>query len=224
MGRVLIAGEPGAGIIAALHPIDGETVIEKPGKGVLRHGPRGGARKTPTKSLVFAGVTTEVCVQPRCARQTTAATACRRRRDRKLFSAVQGGDARHDPRARGDRRLDAPTDACSRRSHERGRRCKATAEWRLALARLCAVSAGRGDASWSMAATTRQAWPCSAISRAPLSRTCIRTGDCPRAGILPTRRVDATRPARSSSTRPGPNIQSGPTVDAWCLFSGNGPY
>jgi nicotinamidase-related amidase len=64
MGRVLIAGEPGAEIIAALHPIDGETVIEKPGKGsfygtdltvVLA--------KLGTKSLVFAGVTTEVCVQ-----------------------------------------------------------------------------------------------------------------------------------------------------------------
>lgn len=63
MGRILIRGEPGHGIIPALAPIDGEPVIDKPGKGafyatelepMLRH--RG------IETLLVAGVTTEVCV------------------------------------------------------------------------------------------------------------------------------------------------------------------
>ncbi len=64
MGRVLIAGEPGAEIVAALAPVEGETVIEKPGKGSF-YGTNLTAvlQKLGTKSLVFAGVTTEVCVQ-----------------------------------------------------------------------------------------------------------------------------------------------------------------
>ena len=64
MGRVLIAGEPGAEIVAALAPIDGETVIEKPGKGSFYGtGLSALLEKLGTKNLVFAGVTTEVCVQ-----------------------------------------------------------------------------------------------------------------------------------------------------------------
>ncbi len=64
MGRILIAGEPGADIIAALAPAPGEIVIDKPGKGAFyatdltAHLARLG-----TRQLVFAGVTTEVCVQ-----------------------------------------------------------------------------------------------------------------------------------------------------------------
>ena len=63
MGRLLVRGEPGHGIIAALAPVDGEPVIDKPGKGafhatdldaVLHH--RG------IRQLVVCGVTTEVCV------------------------------------------------------------------------------------------------------------------------------------------------------------------
>jgi biuret amidohydrolase len=64
MGRVLIAGEPGTAILDELAPLPGEKVIEKPGKGAFYATDlgvdleRGGIRQ-----LVFAGVTTEVCVQ-----------------------------------------------------------------------------------------------------------------------------------------------------------------
>lgn len=64
MGRLLVAGEPGTEIIAALAPAPGETVIDKPGKGMFCatdvHALLQGAGIT---HLVFTGVTTEVCVQ-----------------------------------------------------------------------------------------------------------------------------------------------------------------
>jgi biuret amidohydrolase len=62
-GRVLVRGEEGHDIVDELAPISGEVVVDKPGKGsfyatdleaVLRH--------QRIKSLVVAGVTTEVCV------------------------------------------------------------------------------------------------------------------------------------------------------------------
>lgn len=63
MGRVLVRGEPGHGIIAELAPADDEPVIDKPGKGafyetdlhlILQN--RG------IRTLIVCGVTTEVCV------------------------------------------------------------------------------------------------------------------------------------------------------------------
>jgi nicotinamidase-related amidase len=63
MGRILVRGEAGHGIIPELAPIAGEPIIDKPGKGafyatdleaILRG--RGVTR------LILAGVTTEVCV------------------------------------------------------------------------------------------------------------------------------------------------------------------
>jgi nicotinamidase-related amidase len=64
MGRVLISGEAGTAILDELAPIDGETVIEKPGKGAFYATPLGEILKAGgIEQLVFAGVTTEVCVQ-----------------------------------------------------------------------------------------------------------------------------------------------------------------
>jgi nicotinamidase-related amidase len=64
MGRVLIAGEPGTAILDALAPLPGETVIEKPGKGAFYATGFGDElKRLGVRQLVFAGVTTEVCVQ-----------------------------------------------------------------------------------------------------------------------------------------------------------------
>ncbi len=64
MGRILVRGEPGCQIVPSCAPVEGETVIDKPGKGAFY------ATELPsiladlgTRTLVFAGVTTEVCVQ-----------------------------------------------------------------------------------------------------------------------------------------------------------------
>jgi nicotinamidase-related amidase len=64
MGRLLVAGEPGNQIVADLAPLEGEIVVDKPGKGMFwatgLHETLVGMGIT---HLVFAGVTTEVCVQ-----------------------------------------------------------------------------------------------------------------------------------------------------------------
>ena len=64
MGRLLIAGEPGNQIVDALAPIEGEIVIDKPGKGMFwATGIHERLQALGITHLVFAGVTTEVCVQ-----------------------------------------------------------------------------------------------------------------------------------------------------------------
>jgi nicotinamidase-related amidase len=64
MGRLLIAGEPGTDIVPQLAPLPGEPVIEKPGKGSF-YATRLGEilADRGTRTLLLAGVTTEVCVQ-----------------------------------------------------------------------------------------------------------------------------------------------------------------
>jgi nicotinamidase-related amidase len=64
MGRILVRGEPGSGIIDALAPIEGELVVDKPGKGMFHAtGLDQRLRERGITHLLFGGVTTEVCVQ-----------------------------------------------------------------------------------------------------------------------------------------------------------------
>ena len=64
MGRILIAGEDGADIIPEAYPIEGELVIDKPGKGAFYSTSLGKhLENNEINTLIFAGVTTEVCVQ-----------------------------------------------------------------------------------------------------------------------------------------------------------------
>lgn len=64
MGRILIAGEPGNQILPELAPIPGEIAIDKPGKGMFwATGLHEMLTERGIAQLVFAGVTTEVCVQ-----------------------------------------------------------------------------------------------------------------------------------------------------------------
>ncbi|MEL7529221.1 MAG: isochorismatase family cysteine hydrolase [Pseudomonadota bacterium] len=64
MGRILVRGEPGAEIVSECAPLEGEIVIDKPGKGAFYATSLGeDLARLNIRSLVFAGVTTEVCVQ-----------------------------------------------------------------------------------------------------------------------------------------------------------------
>jgi biuret amidohydrolase len=64
MGRILIRGEPGSQIIAALTPGPDEIVIDKPGKGAFFATPLHALlQEKRITQLVVMGVTTEVCVQ-----------------------------------------------------------------------------------------------------------------------------------------------------------------
>lgn len=64
MGRILIDGEPGNKILSPLRPLPGEFELTKPGKGAFYNTPLATIlADMAITHLVFAGVTTEVCVQ-----------------------------------------------------------------------------------------------------------------------------------------------------------------
>jgi biuret amidohydrolase len=64
MGRLLVRGEPGSAILDAVAPLAGEITIDKPGKGAFYSTElQLILSRLGISHLVFAGVTTEVCVQ-----------------------------------------------------------------------------------------------------------------------------------------------------------------
>lgn len=64
MGRILVRGEPGSDIVHELAPMPGEVVIDKPGKGAFyATALQDILKRFQITHLLFAGVTTEVCVQ-----------------------------------------------------------------------------------------------------------------------------------------------------------------
>ena len=63
MGRILVRGEVGHDIVEEVYPIDGEPVVDKPGKGAFYATDLDAILKMKGISkLVVCGVTTEVCV------------------------------------------------------------------------------------------------------------------------------------------------------------------
>jgi nicotinamidase-related amidase len=63
MGRILIRGEAGHDIVAALYPVAGELVIDKPGKGAFFATMLDDElKRRGIDTLLVCGVTTEVCV------------------------------------------------------------------------------------------------------------------------------------------------------------------
>jgi nicotinamidase-related amidase len=62
-GRILIRGEKGHDIIPELYPVEGEPVVDKPGKGAFYATEFGDILKdNGIQHLIVTGVTTEVCV------------------------------------------------------------------------------------------------------------------------------------------------------------------
>jgi nicotinamidase-related amidase len=63
MGRILIRGEAGHDIVSELYPIEGEPVVDKPGKGAFYATDlQSILQNRGIDTLIVCGVTTEVCV------------------------------------------------------------------------------------------------------------------------------------------------------------------
>ncbi|HLF04653.1 MAG TPA: cysteine hydrolase [Dehalococcoidia bacterium] len=90
MGRILVRGEPGHAIIDELAPLPEETVVDKPGKcAFYRTNLDELLRRRGIRSILFAGVTTDVC----CSTTISAAN------DRGYDGIVMGDCmASYDPR------------------------------------------------------------------------------------------------------------------------------
>lgn len=62
-GRILVRGEPGWEIVPEVAPIDGELIVDKPGKGAFYATDLDLLlRRAGVTHLVFTGITTDVCV------------------------------------------------------------------------------------------------------------------------------------------------------------------
>jgi len=63
MGRILVRGEAGHEIVPELAPVDGEVVLDKPGKGAFHQTDLSQILQNRAVDTLFVcGVTTEVCV------------------------------------------------------------------------------------------------------------------------------------------------------------------